>query len=424
MPGELSKYLNISRVEEEFNQLAAFTDPKRPYTRRAFTPLYDRSRKWLAAQMEKSGLTARFDSAGNLIGTLPGSTDKAPAIMVGSHIDTVYEGGRFDGIIGVLAALEASRIIQSSNKKLSRPLEIVDFTSEEPSDFGISTIGSRAMAGILTEKELNYTNEAGKTLKEALHEVGGNPNEIEKSKRNVGALHAYLELHIEQGRVLEANKTSIAIVESIVGIHRYKVTVQGRPDHAGTTPMEMRSDALVSASIIVEAVETISRELSSNDYYFVGTVGLMHVRPNSSNVIPGEAEMVFEFRSDNYNLLRQATEMIDEKIKKLETMRNITISKDTISETKPLKTNQKIKELQKEACQKLNHDFLTLPSGAGHDSVLIGKIAPIGMFFVPSKDGRSHCPEEWTDFYHITKGIEVLTQTILELDNTELLPYD
>ncbi|KQX48926.1 MULTISPECIES: Zn-dependent hydrolase [unclassified Paenibacillus] len=402
------------RIAEDIQKLATFVDPNKPgWTRRPFTSWYEQGRVWLKQQMQDLGMDVRYDAASNLIGTLPGSDESLKPILVGSHTDTVTGGGRFDGIIGVVASLELVRVLQESRTRLRHPLEVVDFTAEEPSEFGISTIGSRAMVNNLSEEMLLRQDPNGLVLKEAIHWAGGQPNFISQLSRKTGDVAIYLELHIEQGPVLEQSAMKLGVVTGIVGIHRYRIIVEGVPNHAGTTPMTMRSDALTSASELILELEAIARQPYSDPV--VGTIGRLQVEPNASNVIPGRVVFELEIRSLSVEILEQMLLIYREKANQIAEVRGVHISFDSLSKSEPIRVDVEVQQVIREACS-ATASTISLPSGAGHDGNQLSRIAPIGMIFVPSKEGRSHCPEEWTDYEDVTLGVWALIRSVITFD--------
>ncbi|MGO4889869.1 Zn-dependent hydrolase [Anaerobacillus sp. MEB173] len=406
---------NTARIQNDIETLAKLVDLTKPgWTRRPFTRWYEESREWLKNEMTKYGLEVSIDSASNLIGRIPGKEEGLAPIMIGSHTDTVMGGGRFDGIIGVVAGLEIARRIKEENIQLRHPLEIVDFTAEEPSEFGISTIGSRGMVNNLTDDMLQRKDPSGLILKEGIRQMGGHPERIRQQARNEGDVALYLELHIEQGPVLEQNNKKLGVVTGIVGIQRYRVIVEGRPNHAGTTPMNMRLDALPGASELILALENICNETYSEQV--VGTVGKLNVEPNGSNVIPGRVVFDLEIRSLETELMEQIMNRLIERGQSIESLRGLSISFDCLSKSEPIRVNSRVIDTVKKGCEQ-TAETITLPSGAGHDANQLAKIAPIGMIFVPSKDGRSHCPEEWTSYEDVALGVEALARSLILFDN-------
>ncbi|WP_230474306.1 Zn-dependent hydrolase [Calidifontibacillus erzurumensis] len=405
---------SMKRLEQDIKTVATFVDETKPgWTRRPFTLWYKKAREWLMEQMHSINMEVSIDAASNVIGSIKGSHHDLPPIMIGSHLDTVTGGGRFDGIIGVLGGLEVVRILKEKGIQLRHSLEIVDFTAEEPSEFGISTIGSRGMVGNLTEEMLRRNDSSGLILRDAIREAGGRPDDIMKMVRKKGDIALYLELHIEQGPVLEQMNHKLGIVTGIVGIHRYRVIVEGKPNHAGTTPMNMRQDALTASSEIILQLEAICRKQYEEPV--VGTVGKVTVEPNAANVIPGKVSFELEVRSIEKKLIQAIMQELIKFGDDLSKRRNVKITFDCLSQSEPIRVDPSIQQIIEKSCMSFAPS-MKLPSGAGHDANQIATIAPIGMIFVPSRDGRSHCPEEWTDFKDVALGVHALAQSIITFD--------
>ena len=411
---EFSLKPNPKRIIEDIETMATFVDRTKPgWTRRAFTPWHDQGREWLRQEMLSWGMEVEIDAASNLIGRIVGSDPHIPPIMIGSHTDTVTGGGKFDGIAGVLAGLEIGRRLKETGTVLRHTLEIVDFTAEEPSEFGISTIGSRGMVNNLTEEMLDRRDMTGLSLREAIKRAGGDPDRIAEQARKKGDVALYLELHIEQGPVLEQTNNKLGVVTGIVGIHRYRVIVEGKENHAGTTPMDMRSDALTGASQLILELESLCR--GSFVEPVVGTVGKLHVEPNAANVIPGRAVFELEVRSLDTGLLEQLMARLQRRAAEIGEERKLKISIDNLSKSEAIHVDEKVQDVIAKACRAIAPTVF-LPSGAGHDANQLAKITPIGMIFVPSRDGRSHCPEEWTDYADISLGVEALARALVSFD--------
>ncbi|MBS4219636.1 Zn-dependent hydrolase [Bacillus sp. FJAT-49711] len=389
-------------------------DQSKPgWTRRPFTPWYEKGRAWLKQQMEQCGLQVSIDAGGNLIGKLVGSEAHLKPIMIGSHTDTVTGGGRFDGIIGVIAGIEIARRLQETGTALRHTLEIVDFTAEEPSDFGISTIGSRAMVGNLTLEMLKRTDQTGLVLEDGIRMMGGNPDIIAEKARKPGDVSLYLELHIEQGPILEQNNMKLGVVTGIVGIHRYRVIVEGKPNHAGTTPMNMRFDALTGASELVLELESLCKSDYSDPV--VGTVGKFTNEPNGANIIPGKVTFEFEVRSIDSEIIDNIINSFFKFAALVAAERSLDIRLDNLSKSDSIRVLPNIQGKIAAACTATGKTQY-LPSGAGHDANQLAGIAPVGMIFVPSREGRSHCPEEWTDYADVALGVEALARALINFD--------
>lgn len=408
--------IDQDRLWRRIEALSAITDPERPWTRRSFTPRFLEGREWLAAEFREAGLETELDAAGNLIGRLTGADPSLKPILIGSHSDTVPSGGRYDGILGVLAALEVAQSFSERGDRLRHTLEVVDFLAEEPSEFGLSCIGSRALAGTLTDEHLALTRPDGMTLREGIGFVGGRPAELASVKRPSDGIAAYVEVHIEQGRVLENERIPIGIVTDIVGIRRERIIVTGRADHAGATPMPLRADALVGAAKLIEAAYKRALATSRDNQPLVATFGRIEVSPNASNAVPGEAVMTLEVRSGNEAAVKAFGEALVRDLRPaLEDLR-LTIAVEPISHVAPTACAPEVRTAIANASASLGLATRDLPSGAGHDGVHIAHIGTVGMIFVPCLEGRSHAPEESITPDQAGDGARVLAETVRLLD--------
>jgi beta-ureidopropionase / N-carbamoyl-L-amino-acid hydrolase len=408
--------LNADRLWARVEALSKLTLPDVPWTRRAFSPLFQNSRAWLRREFAAAGLAVRQDAGGNLIGTRPGCDPARKPLVTGSHCDTVVGGGRFDGIIGVLAGIEVAHTLREQGIELEHPFEVIDFLSEEPSDYGISCVGSRAFSGQLDASMLNARCADGETLREGLRRVGGDPDALSAPLRRPGDTAAFVELHIEQGPVLEARGLPIGVVTNIVGIRRVLITVKGQPDHAGTTPMDIRRDALVGAARIIDAAYRLASVQNGNPHYVVATIGRIAVTPNVPNAVPGQVELMLEVRSDSDTVLDGLPAAVMDAV--AGDLRDLRLSAGlvAVSRAKPTDCSPLVMDAVATAAQKLGYATMRLPSGAGHDAVYVAPTGPIGMIFIPCLNGRSHCPEEWIEPGQLLDGTRVLYQTILDLD--------
>jgi N-carbamoyl-L-amino-acid hydrolase len=404
--------INAQRLLDNWHRLSTFRDPDQPgWTRRPFTPWYRQARAWLNEQMTAAGLATDVDAAGNLIGRRPGGAAVQRPLLVGSHSDTVAGGGRFDGIVGVLTAIEVAHSLHESGVSLQHPLEVIDYLAEEPTDFGISTVGSRALSGSLLPEHLKRTDAGGQTLGEAIASVGGAPDAIAAVARPNGSIAAALEAHIEQGPRLETERIPLGVVTAITGITRYVVHVHGRPDHAGGTPMGSRRDALAGAAEVILAVEGLWQPGEG-----VATVGRLNVTPNATNVVPGEAAIWVEIRSVDASRLERVCDAFLNIARDIANRRGLGIDLDLVSHEEPVEMPSHILELLASTLDHLQLPYLRMPSYAGHDTNQLAKIAPVGMLFVPSRDGRSHCPEEWTHSEDLVRGARALLSCVLAID--------
>jgi beta-ureidopropionase / N-carbamoyl-L-amino-acid hydrolase len=408
--------INSDRLWSRIEALSRITDPAKPWTRRAFGAHFAQGRAWLEAEFKTAGLSVEIDPGGNLVGRLPGKGRGLGALVAGSHSDTVPAGGRFDGVLGLLAALEAAQSIREQQVPLLHPLEVVDFLAEEPSDFGLSCIGSRSWAGVLAASDLARRLPSDVTLSSAIDSVGGVADRLDRPIRQHDSVAAYVELHIEQGLVLAERNAAIGIVTAIVGIRRYEVTVEGRADHSGTTPMSLRRDALVGAADFIRAVEELARSRPPESPYLVATVGKLSVEPNAINAVPGAVRMILEARSTDPAALDHLEQALWKRTEGELQHRGLRLSISPLSQTLPTGCSQLVQDTIEKAATAAGLSSTRLPSGAGHDGVFIARIAPVGMIFVPCMDGRSHAPEEWAEPVDCANGARVLAETLILLD--------
>lgn len=415
----MSWSINKSRIWQRHEQLAEFTEDGRPYTRRAFSPLYMQGREWLKQQFAEAGLEVRVDAGGNLIGRRLGSNPELPPICSGSHSDTVPEGGRFDGISGVLAALEVAHSLNDHNIELQHPFDVVDFLSEEPSDYGLSRVGSRALTGDLSADMLSYTAPDGSTLAEGIIRVGGDPAALDKPLLHPGDVAGCFELHIEQGPVLETDQLPIGIVTNIVGITRMDMNFIGRPDHSGTTPMDIRADALVGASKLISAINDHAREWIDKPEYLVATIGKLDVIPNGSNVVPGRIDMTLEVRCSDDGVARQFVRDIEAIGDHVSEDMGLGFESRYMSFSPAVDCTDSVQQAIEMACKESGTAYRFMPSGAGHDTACMTKLGPAGMVFIPCLGGRSHCPDEWATEDQLAIGTEIMYQAIINFDRKQ-----
>jgi N-carbamoyl-L-amino-acid hydrolase len=405
------------RIERDFKTLETFTDPTALWSRRAFSPEYKEARAWLSEQFRLAGLEVFNDAASNLIGRRGG--DGNQVFMMGSHTDTVKSGGRFDGIVGVLGALEIARCLQDSDINLALPLEIVDFTCEEPT-VNLSPLGSRIMAGDVVQNNLKgVVTPFGDTVFDAIDALGGDSSSILKARRISGQIAGYLELHIEQGAVLEKEGLAAGIVTTIAAPCRGRVQFFGSADHAGATPMPDRKDALLGAAELVIAIEKIVTSTGMVDEN-VGTVGWLNVSPNMINVIPGQVDMSVEVRSTDIESLVISRKSIEDEVVNISERRGLksNLTWDHLEDPVPLPSY--MQDIVKSAFSDLGVPIRQLPSRASHDAARIAPITPAGMVFIRCLEGKSHCPEEWASMDDIVLGTRLLGQSLFRLNENFL----
>jgi N-carbamoyl-L-amino-acid hydrolase len=364
---------------------------------------------YLFSLMLQSGLMPRIDVAGNLVGRMEGSLDGLAPIVTGSHIDTVPNGGHYDGIVGVMSAIEVARTLHEAGLQLDHPLEIVVWSNEE----GGKT-GSRSWAGAVAPREMKLPSLGDKTLGDGIRHLGGHPDRLAENRRAPGDIAGYVELHVEQGAILDREGIAIGVVEGIVGIKRWYITVSGFANHAGTTPMDQRQDALYATALMIAKIRDV---ITGEDGRQVGTVGKIEVSPGAPNVIPGEVTFSLEIRDLSMEKVTRLFGEIRDAATAIARANDVTVAFDQYYESPEAPTDEAIRDLVRSSAESLGLSSLDMPSGAGHDAQSMKGIAPLGMIFVPSRDGVSHAPSEYTSPQQITNGADVLLQTILGMDS-------
>jgi N-carbamoyl-L-amino-acid hydrolase len=367
------------------------------------------ARKFVISKMKESGLDVNVDFAGNIIGKKEGTNPDLTPIAFGSHIDEVPNGGDYDGPVGSMSALEVIITLAENNITTNHPLEVIIFTNEEG-----GVVGSRALVGQLSEEALTIKSSSGLTQAEGITAVGGNPARISEAQKSVGDYAAFLELHIEQGGNLERNNKQIGVVEGIVAIEWWQFTFKGFANHAGTTPMNMRKDPMLPAAKFILAV---NETVNSYEGAQVGTVGKIEAFPGAGNVIPGEVTLNLELRDLSSEKIWKIYDELEAKAKSFakENGTELSIVHQDVA-SKPALANPAIQKAIEDSATALGLSSMYLPSGAGHDAQEMARLAPIGMIFIPSKNGISHSPQEYSSPEDIANGANVLLQTILRID--------
>jgi len=389
-------------------------------TRLVFSVKELRSRQLLIHLMTQAGLKVHVDRIGNIFGRLAGGDGKA-AVLAGSHLDSVMHGGKFDGPVGVVGALEAVRTLKENKVPLPCPVEVVCFVGEESSRFGFSTLGSSLVAGQVRMKDLaNAVDARGTKLEDVLAGMGVYRETLSSLRRDPQSVKAYIELHIEQGPVLEAKKKKIGIVTAIAAPTRLRVVFTGQADHSGTTPMEMRKDALVAAAHLIAYVEEVASEHSAVEKgRVVGTVGAMKIEPGVINAIPGKAELSIDIRSITSKAKERVARLVVKRAREIAAKRDIAVEILPIRSEEPVPLDEYLLSLIQEICEDKNIPYEIMPSGAGHDAMQMAKITRAGMIFIPSKKGISHSPLEWTDPEEICLGAQILLETMVRVAHEE-----
>jgi N-carbamoyl-L-amino-acid hydrolase len=402
--------VNSNRISNRIFELAKFgLDDKGRGYRVAYTKADIEGRAWFMDLMKKAGLNPIIDAAGNIIGKRKGKNASLKPIAFGSHIDMVPDGGNYDGTVGSIGALEIIETLNENNIITDHPLELIIFSNEEG-----GTIGSIAMVGNLTPEGLLQKSQSGLTMAEGIKAIGGNPDHIQSCIRYKGDLHAWLELHIEQGGILESENLKIGVVEGIVGLRHWIVTLEGFANHAGTTPMNRRQDALLAASKFVIAVNEVVNSVKGNH---VGTVGKMTLQPGAYNVIPGKVVLGLEIRDLSDDKIDMLFAQIEKRAAIIANESKVKIMFELqANASKPALTNKVLQQVIFNASNELGLTTKLMQSGAGHDSQEVAFIAPSAMIFIPSVGGISHSPKEFSTILDIANGTNVLLKTILAID--------
>ena len=381
----------------------------------AFSQADVEGRRYVMDLMSAAGLSVRIDSMGNIIGRRKGREAHAPAIAMGSHIDTVPSGGKFDGALGVLGALEVVRVLNDRDTATQHHVEVLVFTNEEGTRFQRWFLGSRGMAGLLEPADLDAVDDEGVSISEHLKAIGGDLEKAGEARRQKGELRAYLELHIEQGPVLHREGIPIGVVTGMTDRRGFIIDVIGAANHAGTTPMDGRRDALLAASQLIQAVNSIP---TSEEICRVGTVGTNSAKPGAVNVIPGEVSLGVEFRDIEMERLEAARRRIEEVCREVAGSTGTEIKLIQRETGKSVQTSLALQGAISSVSQRLGLAFRPIPSGAGHDAQAMAAITDAAMVFVPSVDGISHSPGEYTTPEACTDGANVLLNTLLMIDQS------
>jgi N-carbamoyl-L-amino-acid hydrolase len=384
-------------------------DPAGGISRVAYSEADRQGREYVIGLMRAAGLTTSIDSAGNMSGRRAGTDATLPALIIGSHIDSVPQGGTYDGIVGSLGAIEVAQTLNEGHVALRHPLEVLIFQNEEG---GLK--GSRAVSGELREDELMQTARSGKTLREGIAFIGGDPARWADARRKPGEIFAFLELHIQQGGSLSREKINIGVVEGIVGNGRWDVTIEGTANHAGTTPMNERHDALLAAAKFIEAV---NREVTSIPGEQVGTVGRIQAIPGAYNVVPGKVTLGLDLRDLDEGRIKMMFDKVHEDAEQIARESGTKFSFQQIVADRPALTDPRLRKITADAARQLGLTTKLVRSGATHDAGSMSRLAPSGMIFVPSVGGVSHAPEEFTEPQDVVNGMNVLLRSVLQLDS-------
>ncbi|MCZ0875215.1 Zn-dependent hydrolase [Peribacillus sp. AS_2] len=403
------------RIEKQINDLSEFTStPGEGTTRLTYSKEDLLTRNYIKNKMMEYGLTVKEDGFGNIFGKLDGTLKDAPSVLLGSHFDSVPNGGAYDGPAGVIVALEVAALFAENQLTPKYPLEIVALIEEEGARFGGGLMGSRGIVGTLSEESFkNLKDKDGITTIEAMSKIG--LDFTLPKRRNPNSIKAFLELHIEQGPILEEKNIPIGVVEAIVGLTQFEVTIEGKAGHAGTTPMDRRTDALVAAAQIISQLPSFAIEEGEGT---VITTGRLDVLPNGANVIPNKVVFSVDIRSSKEEHINNVIRRMKELIESYQ-VQGIHSTAEQLLYMPPKILSNEIKDLLKDKSSDLEIPYCSIDSGAGHDAMVFSDVTDVGMLFVPSKAGLSHCPEEWSDARHLANGVQIFYEVAKCLTEVE-----
>lgn len=402
--------VNGARLNGDLTALSAFgRNPQGGVTRLAYTEPDLQARRYVTDRMREAGLAVRIDRAGNIFGRRPGTDAAARPIVLGSHVDSVPEGGNYDGNVGVMGAVEVVRALNEGRATTRHPLDVVVWQNEEGGTWG----SNMATAARITPAELALTARSGVTLRDGVTMLGGDPERLEETRIRAGDVHGYLELHIEQGGTLHGAGIPIGVVEGIVALHQWEVTIEGFANHAGTTPMDQRRDAMLAAARFTELV---NRTVRGEPGRQVGTVGRLQAYPGAPNVIPGKVVCTLELRDLDQPKVLRLYEAIRAGAGRIAADTGTSFAYTPLTVHDPALCDPRVRALIGDSAAARGLATRSLPSGAGHDAQNMARVGPMGMIFIPSVDGISHSPREYTAPGDITTGAAVLLEAVLRMD--------
>jgi hydantoinase/carbamoylase family amidase len=404
-----------TRLHDAIAELAGFNDDPAAggITREVYTPTYAAALGRVGEWMRAAGLDVRLDAVGNLFGRWAGSDPDAPIVLTGSHVDTTLNAGRYDGVLGVLGAIDAVHALRAAGAVPRRSIEVVAWAGEEPR-FGTGCVGSRAAAGELTRADLDRLRDReGVSMADALRAAGFDPDRVAEARIDPATIHALVELHIEQGAVLERGGEAIGVVTAIAAPHDFRLTLRGAATHAGATPMDLRRDALAAAAEAMLVIERLAQQSPSGTT--VGTVGVLRVHPGAINVVPGEVELDVDVRDSDLAAREQVVSSILTAAESIAGRRGLEVDVAPIVEDVPVACDPAVVEAAEATCRELELAHRRMASGAYHDAMIMGRHVPIGMVFVPSVGGISHHPDEYTAPEDLDRGVRVLAGTLARL---------
>lgn len=415
--GPVSLKGDVERVWSMLSSIAQISETpvECGVTRWAYTPQEREAHAQIGEWFAGLGLDVRVDSVGNTIAELHGSRPELPCIATGSHLDSVPAGGRFDGIAGAIAAVETARLMIEHDVPHEHSFRLVAFAAEEGARFGQGCIGSKAVGGMWSPKALrSIRDRQGVSIAQAMRSVGFDADDVAAASWSPDECAAFIELHVEQGQILEREGLGIGIVDLVSGSTRFEMILKGTASHTGSTPMELRSDALAAAAEVVLLTEGIA-----NDPRHRGTrctVGKLEVSPGSITTIPGEVTMFVDVRDIDSGRQRDTADEIVRRARMMSSRRGVQLSTRLLSDASPVVLSAPVRKVTEAVCRRMNVPYKLMYSGASHDTQMMNSIAPAGLVFVPSRGGLSHVPQEWTEPTQVAAGIEVLVHSLLALD--------
>ncbi len=407
--------MDIKRIIRDMEKINSITaTPGKGCTRFSYSPEDDQARAYVFDQLKKLGMDWTVDAIGNIRALYGPRETGQGTVMIGSHMDTVGSGGGFDGLTGVVAALEVIRSIDEDRVELKRPIEFVVFAEEEGSNFGSTTLGSKAITGKLELEDLkSIEKERGLSAYDFLVGKGYRPEDLAQQQIEKGDIYAMLELHVEQGAVLDQKGLALGVVHAIAGMNTLNIVFEGASNHAGTTPMAYRNDPLPGVAELITYAEDLAKNHSNETS--VATVGRLVVSPNMSNVINYEVDFNVDIRDVNLDEIQRLTDLISAKAEEIGQARNLKVSTRLIGKSKPVALSARLIEKIRAGAKSRDIDYLDMNSGAVHDSMMLTDLTDVGMIFVPSIGGISHSPEEKTEYEDIGLGVEILKEVVLDL---------
>jgi allantoate deiminase len=409
---KLQQDVNAQRISARIEELAACSSTSVGVTRLPFTAESLEAEKLVEQWMKTAGMTVRKDGLNNIIGRYEGKDPTAPVLMIGSHLDSVIEAGKYDGILGVITGIEVVQALHDNGLILDNPIEVVGFCDEEGVRFHSTFLGSKAIAGTFTAEDLERTDEQGITIAEALKGIGiTDPYSYKTASRTPEEILAYLELHIEQGPVLEKENEPVGVVSGIAGATRFSFEIIGKPGHAGTVPVALRQDALLGASDLISYIEKIAIQNEP----LVATVGKLTVGPGASNVIPGLVTGTLDIRDLNVERKQKAINAILNEGQRIAEARGLHLKFEQVMEADPVYCNENMINIIEETISEQKGSVIRLVSGAGHDAMAMNDITEVAMIFVRCKDGLSHHPDEFVTVEDMGAGAKVLYSTVIKI---------